>query len=49
MNPLVRQWFYRGFHRKLTASLGKDEADPIRNDAGKGSDPPFVSCNQDGS
>jgi len=35
MNPLVRQWFYRGFHKKLKASIGKAAADQIWHDAGK--------------
>lgn len=35
MNPLNRQWFYRGFHRKLTASIGKDAADRLWEEAGK--------------
>jgi hypothetical protein len=35
MNPLNRQLFYRGFHKKLTASLGKTAADQIWYDAGK--------------
>jgi len=35
MNPLNRQLFYRGFRKKLTASLGKTAADQIWYDAGK--------------
>ena len=35
MNPLNRQWLYRGFHKKLTASFGKDTADQIWDEAGK--------------
>lgn len=35
MNPLNRQWFYRDFHKKLTASLGRDAAQKIWDDAGK--------------
>ena len=35
MNPLNRQWFYRGFRKRLAASLGKDAADRIWEDAGK--------------
>ena len=35
MNPLNRQWFYRGFRKRLGASLGKDAADRIWEDAGK--------------
>jgi hypothetical protein len=34
MNPLNRQWFYRAFRKTLTASLGKETADQIWNDAG---------------
>ena len=29
MNPLNRQWFYRGFRKRLAALLGKDAADRI--------------------
>ena len=35
MNPLNRQLFYRGFHKKLTALLGNAAADQIWNEAGK--------------
>ena len=35
MNPLNRQWFYRGFRKSLTASLGRDAADRVWDDAGK--------------
>lgn len=35
MNPLNRQWFYRGFRKRLAASLGRDAADIIWADAGK--------------
>ena len=35
MNPLNGQWFYRGFHKKLAESLGRDAADRIWDDAGK--------------
>jgi len=35
MNPLNRQWFYRGFRKRLAALLGKDAADRIWEDAGK--------------
>lgn len=35
MNPLNGQWFYRGFRKKLAASLGADAADRIWEDAGK--------------
>ena len=34
MNPLNRQWFYRGFRRRIAASLGRDAADRIWEDAG---------------
>ena len=35
MNPLNRQWFYRGFRKSLAASLGRDAADRVWDDAGK--------------
>lgn len=35
MNPLNRQWLYRGFHKRLIASFGKDTADQIWDEAGK--------------
>ena len=35
MNPLNRQWFYRGFRKWLAASLGRDTADRIWDDAGR--------------
>ena len=35
MNPLNRQWFYRGFRKSLTASLGRDAADRVWDEAGK--------------
>ena len=35
MNPLNGQWFYRGFRMRLAASLGRDAADEIWNEAGK--------------
>ena len=35
MNPLNRQWFYRGFRKRLAASLGRDAADRIWADAGE--------------
>lgn len=35
MNPLNRQWFYRGFRRKLTAELGSDAATGIWAEAGR--------------
>ena len=35
MNPLNKQWFFKGFYKKLTTSLGKDTADRIWAEAGK--------------
>lgn len=35
MNPLNRQWFYRGFRKSLTASLDRDAADRVWDHAGK--------------
>ena len=35
MNPLNRQWFYRGFRKKLAASLGKDAAGQVWAGAGR--------------
>ena len=35
MNPLNRQWFYRGFYRKLRTALGTDAGDRIWEDAGR--------------
>lgn len=35
MNPLNRQWFYRGFRRKLEGKLGKDKARKIWEEAGE--------------
>jgi len=35
MNPLNRQWFYRGFRKRLAASLGKDTADQVWAGAGR--------------
>jgi len=35
MNPLNRQWFYRGFRKRLAASLGKDAANQVWAGAGK--------------
>jgi len=35
MNPLNRRWFYRGFRKRLAASLGKHAADEIWDDAGR--------------
>ena len=35
MNPLNRQWFFRGFHKKLKDLLGRDTADQIWDEAGK--------------
>ena len=33
MNPLNRQWFYKGFHRRLADLLGKAAADQVWRDA----------------
>ena len=35
MNPLNRQWFYRGLRRRLVTALGRTQADTIWDDAGK--------------
>ena len=35
MNPLNRQWFYRGFRKKLAALLGRDAAGRLWENAGK--------------
>ena len=35
MNPLNRQWFYRGLRRRLVTALGRTQADTIWEDAGK--------------
>lgn len=35
MNPLNRQWFYRSFRKSLVASLGRDAADRLWEEAGK--------------
>ena len=35
MNPLNRQWFYRGFRRRLVTALGGTRADTVWDDAGK--------------
>ena len=35
MNPLNRQWFYRGFRKRLAASLGRKAAGGIWAEAGK--------------
>ncbi len=35
MNPLDLQWFYRGFHKKLSVTLGTGAADRIWDAAGK--------------
>ena len=35
MNPLNRQWFYRGFRRRLVTALGRTQADTIWDEAGK--------------
>jgi len=34
MNPLDRQWFYRGFRKMLSGSIGEDKARKIWNDSG---------------
>jgi hypothetical protein len=35
MNPLNRQWFYRGFRKRLVALLGRDAAGRLWENAGK--------------
>lgn len=35
MNPLNRRIFFRGFHKRMAASLGKDDANRIWDEAGK--------------
>ena len=35
MNPLNRQWFYRGFRKRLAALLGRDAAGRLWENAGK--------------
>ena len=35
MNPLNRQFFYKGFHKTLAASFGREAADLIWDEAGK--------------
>ena len=35
MNPLNRQWFYRGLRRRLITALGRAQANTIWDDAGK--------------
>ena len=35
MNPLNRQWFYRGFRRRLVTALGRTQADTIWENAGR--------------
>ena len=35
MNPLNRQFFYKGFHKTLAASLGREAANSIWDEAGK--------------
>ena len=35
MNPLNRQWFYRGLRRRLVMALGRAQANTIWDDAGK--------------
>ncbi len=34
VNPLNRQWFFKGFHKKLTDTLGKADGDQLWHDAG---------------
>ena len=35
MNPLNRQWFYRGFRKRLAALMGRDAAGRLWENAGK--------------
>ena len=35
MNPMNRQWFYRGFRKRLAALLGRDAAGRLWENAGK--------------
>ena len=35
MNPLNRQWFYRGFRKKLLTALGRETADALWQKAGQ--------------
>ena len=35
MNPLNRQWFYRGFRKRLVASLGRAAAGQVWTEAGR--------------
>ena len=35
MNPLNRQWFYRGFRKKLRAAFGRKTADVLWSEAGQ--------------
>ena len=35
MNPLNKEWFYRGFHKTLKSTLSKEQADRIWHDAGQ--------------
>ena len=35
MNPLNRQWFYRGFRKRLAASLGRAAAGQVWTEAGR--------------
>ena len=35
MNPLDRQWFYRGFHKQLRAELGSQKAEAVWREAGQ--------------
>ena len=35
MNPLNRQWFYRGFRKRLRAELGRTKAEAVWREAGQ--------------
>ena len=35
MNPLTKQWFYKGFYKKLKESIPSEKADSIWSEAGK--------------
>ena len=35
MNPLDKQWFYRGFRKQLRAELGRQKADVVWREAGQ--------------
>lgn len=35
MNPLNRQWFYRGFHKQLRAEIGLQKAEAVWREAGQ--------------